>query len=140
MRNKKLIILIILSVVAALSLIYGITTPAKGKRELISRPAAVHQEERTQLAKRIIPTKRHARRTVFVSWERDPFLLPQEPTKTSIRLNLNGIIWDEEGSIAIINDNFIGIGDRIDENTVVDIKEYRVILNDGTNDFELRLE
>ncbi|ODS30477.1 MAG: hypothetical protein SCARUB_04417 [Candidatus Scalindua rubra] len=140
MRNKKLLILIILSVAAVLSLIYGIATTPKGRRGLISMPADVYQDEKAQLTKGVIPTKRDAKRTGFVSWGRDPFLLPQEPAKTSTRLNLNGIIWDEEDPIAIINDNFIEIGDKIEKNTVVDIKEDSVILNDGANDFELRLE
>ncbi len=140
MKNRKLIILIILSIAAVFSLIYGITTPPKGRRGLISRPADVQQKERTQLAKGVIPTKRDAKRREYVSWDRDPFLLPQEPARSSTRLNLSGIIWDEKNPIAIINDSFIGIDDKIDDNTVVDIKESSVILNDGVNDFELKLE
>lgn len=140
MRNKKLIILIILCIVAVFSLIYGIVTPQKRRRELISKPASVHREEIIQLTERIAPKKRKAKRTDFVSWGRDPFLLPEVSAKASRGINLTGIIWDEKNPMAIISDNIVGTGDKIEKNTVIDIKEDRVILNDGANDFELRLE
>ncbi len=54
-------------------------------------------------------------------------------------LNLAGILWDEESPKVIINDEILGIGDDIDGNTIVDIRQNKVILNDGSKDFELRL-
>ena len=54
-------------------------------------------------------------------------------------LNLMGILWDEESPKVIINDEILGIGDDIDGNTIVDIRQNKVILNDGSKDFELRL-
>ncbi len=144
MRNKKLLILTILRVAAVLSIIYGIFFISRGRWESTSRPAAVYHDEKTQLTRRVTPAIRDAKRTEYVSWGRDPFSLPQDSAITPITpitpttLNLNGIIWVKESPVAIINDNFVGIGDRIDGNTVVDITRDRVILNDGTNDFVLK--
>lgn len=46
-------------------------------------------------------------------------------------------MWDKEKPLAIINDAIVKIGDKVSGNIIVDIKQDKVILNDGTNDFEL---
>ncbi|MDI6758204.1 MAG: hypothetical protein QMD94_00795 [Candidatus Omnitrophota bacterium] len=56
-----------------------------------------------------------------------------------IGLRLVGIIWDKKGSLAIINNDIVKIGDKIGAVTVVDIKQDRVILNDGSRNIELIL-
>ena len=48
-------------------------------------------------------------------------------------------MWDKEKPIAIINGEIIKVGDNVGGNIVVDIKQDRVILNDGAKDFELKL-
>ena len=40
---------------------------------------------------------------------------------------------------AIINNAIVGVGDTISGSTVVDIKKDRVIFNDGTEYFEVRI-
>lgn len=47
---------------------------------------------------------------------------------------------DQSQSVAIINHKVVKNGDKADNNIVVDIKEDRVILNDGNKDFELKLK
>ncbi|MEI6631760.1 MAG: hypothetical protein WCL25_04000 [bacterium] len=71
---------------------------------------------------------------------RDPFsgnLLA--PSKISSALSLNGILWDKTNPLAMINDKVVHVGSKIAGNKVVDIKEDRVILNNASGDFELRL-
>jgi len=75
-------------------------------------------------------------RTSYEDWGRNPFVLHVQQALEAIRLQ--GIIWDKENPTAIIGDNIVGIGDKIDSKTVVDIKQDHVILNDGTKDIELR--
>jgi hypothetical protein len=74
--------------------------------------------------------------------KRDPFslapIIPSE--KYSSDTHLNGIVWDKTSPMAIINDEIVKIGDSVGGKIVVDIKQDRVILNDGSKDFELRLE
>ena len=40
----------------------------------------------------------------------------------------------------MIGDSIVGKGDKIDGNTVIEVEKEKVILNDGTKDFELKLE
>lgn len=73
--------------------------------------------------------------------ERDPFAVGSITSSetSSSEIQLNGILWDKSGSLAIINHTIVKIGDKIGENTLVDIKEDGIILNDGSHDFELKL-
>ncbi|MBM3254925.1 MAG: hypothetical protein FJZ08_01305 [Candidatus Omnitrophica bacterium] len=61
------------------------------------------------------------------------------PSKTSSVLSLNGILWDKTNPLAMINDEVVRVGSKIAGNKVVDIQEDRVILNNASGDFELRL-
>jgi len=73
---------------------------------------------------------------------RDPFSsLPATAEKISGRggLILSGIIWDKDKPSAIINNSIVELGDTVSGNIVVDIRQDRVILNDGSNTFELKL-
>lgn len=73
--------------------------------------------------------------------KRDPFTFGTTESKDGNPvLCLRGIFWDETSPMAIINEYILKIGDKIKENTVVDIKQNKVILNNGNEDFELRLE
>ncbi|MFC1646610.1 hypothetical protein ACFL2Y_05500 [Candidatus Omnitrophota bacterium] len=137
MQNKKLIILIVLGVLAISSLIYGIVTPSKVRRGLRTEKRVIHKKEEATITKSITPAARRVKRSDYDSWGRSPFTLKKVVDKT---IRLNGIVWDEHIPKAIINDYIVGIGDTIGENTVVDIKQDRVILSDGTRTFELRLE
>lgn len=74
--------------------------------------------------------------------KRDPFTVAPVASlrTTSHGLYLNGIAWDKEKPIAIINESILSVGDRVDGYIVVEIKEDRVLLNDGNSDFELKAE
>lgn len=137
-QNKKWALFIVLSVLAVVSLTWGILTPAKGRQRVSrdseedpGRPAS----ERTPEGERA----RQARREGFVGWGRNPFS-PREEEKTSdaVELVLAGIAWDAVGPRAVINDQILTVGDTIEGNTVVAIKQDRVVLNDGVRDYELR--
>ncbi|MBI5873093.1 MAG: hypothetical protein HZB36_03000 [Candidatus Omnitrophica bacterium] len=74
-----------------------------------------------------------------ISLKRDPFsgaILAPSDTGAA----LSGILWSQEHPLAIINDVIVVIGDKIGPNTVVDIKQDKVVLSDGTKTLELRLE
>lgn len=137
MKNKKVIILIVLGIFAIISLIYGITTGPKGR----SRRAeiAVGGNFQPASSQAILSTQRRAKRSSFTSWKRNPFV-PTGIPGTPSNLVLNGILSSGNNLKAMIGDNIVGKGDKIGNNTVIEIKEDRVILNDGTKDFELKLE
>lgn len=135
MQNKKLVILFILTIVAALSLIRGILAPSGSKRQPVSSVTVAQSESLSGAAK--TGSLRYAKRTSYASWARNPFVVSESGSNNSKGLILDGIVWDKKSPVAIINGNMVGIGDKVQENTVVDIKQDRVILNDGTGNFEL---
>ena len=138
MQNKKIIILIILGIVAVISIFYGIFAPSKARRNIIPESTSSLQELTAEKGTAYLT--RNAKKTAYSSWSRDPFSTSPAPIKGYGGLTLGGIVWDKENPMAIINDNIVKIGDKVSGNTVVDIKQDKVILNDGTKDFELKLE
>jgi len=55
-------------------------------------------------------------------------------------ISLNGIIFNKDMPVAVINNTIAKEGDLIANNTkIVSIKRDSVILNDGSKDFELKL-
>jgi len=138
MQNKKLIVLAVSVIAAIASLIYGINAPPKTKYRVQTAPSSL--EERIEMAKRAISVKREAKRTEYETWGRNPFAPEIAPKEEIVRLTLNGILWDEAYPSAILNNSVVKIGDVVAGNTVVDIGPDKVMLNDGTDDFELRLE
>ena len=78
---------------------------------------------------------RQKTRSSYADWGRNPFARTQGPRA----LILEGIVWDEKSPKAIINGNIIGIGDNIDSNVVVDIKQDSVMIKGEAGEIELRL-
>jgi hypothetical protein len=75
--------------------------------------------------------------------ERDPFSRGQahsSSAKDISMLGLSGIIWDKKNPKAIISGKIVGIGSKVKNNLVVEIKPNSVILNDGEKDFEIILK
>ena len=138
-KQKKIVILIVLSIGAVISLIYGITASPKTRRSTSPAAEYVSSVKTAQSSRGIIPTERRAKRTEFNFWGRNPFAEKESPKVKVTKLRLNGILWDDAAPKAIIGDDIVGIGDKVGPNTVVDIKEDRVVLNNGTADFELKL-
>lgn len=141
-QNKKLIILIFLSVLAVFSLIWGAAAPTKSKSRSLasSGSGSVGQEESVSLSETSsligegLSVQRHAQRSAYSNWGRNPFT-KGAPIKTS---SLEGILWDEKVPMALISGETVKKGDKIGSSTVIDIQKDRVILNDGTKDIELR--
>ncbi|MFH1395291.1 MAG: hypothetical protein ABIH09_03960 [Candidatus Omnitrophota bacterium] len=54
-------------------------------------------------------------------------------------VNLQGIVSDGGESHAIINGNIVSVGDKVGNNTVLEIKENSVVVNDGSENIEIKL-
>lgn len=138
MQDKRLIALIVLGIMAVLSLIYGILAPSKARRARSSHSTSTAESYVSSIAGKIpLPKTRHAPKTTYESSERNPFTL-QEGLSDKL-LALNGIAWDKEAPQAIINDRILTVGDQIKGCEVVAIQPNSVTLNDGSQNFELRL-
>jgi hypothetical protein len=75
-------------------------------------------------------------------WARCPFsgkIYTEKEAAGIAGLKLDGILWDKQKPIAIIAGQVVEIGGKVEGNIVVDIKEDRVILSNGSNNFELKL-
>ncbi|MDO8535661.1 MAG: hypothetical protein Q7S30_01440 [Candidatus Omnitrophota bacterium] len=144
MKDKKVVALIILAVLAVISLVYGITASPKSRAK--SAAVAVGQAsgapaQNAVVAKSVVPTARRAKRSQFKAWKRNPFVSGLAATTlTMTKLTLNGIIWSKTNPKAMIGDAIVVKGDTVGANKVVDIQPDKVILNDGAKDFELKLE
>ncbi len=139
MKNKKVIIAVVLGIGAVITVIYGLTAPTKSGGTTPPALQALSANEATSMPRRIMPSKRHAARTTFNFWGKSPFVPEETSVEIKAKLILNGIMWDEKKPLAIIDNEVLGIGGKIDEYTVKDIKKDSVTLNDGINDLELRL-
>lgn len=141
-KNKKSLLLVILSVGAVASLTYGILTPSKIRREIKAKTKgapAVRGAPTPSLQKRVLAVERGTAKSTFAFWGRSPFLPKESAIESSTVLVLNGIAWDEKTPQAIINDRIVGVGDEISGKRVVAIHPVSVVLNDGFEDFELKL-
>lgn len=135
MKDKKVIILIVLAIVAVISLIHGMTARPK---KAIAVESMVSQTTVPAMPKETLTVERQYKRSTHTSWKRSPFV--PTSTSTSSKLVVSGIIWSKDKPKAMIGDAMVGKGDKVGNNTVVEIKPDKVILNDGTKDFELKLE
>lgn len=133
MQDKKFLTLIVLSIFAVISLIYGITAYPKVRKDR----SAISQAGSLTPPTIYAAAERRAKRSKFKSWKRNPFVPVGAPTYSN--LILSGIIWNKEKPKAVIDDALVSKGDKISGNTVLDIQTNRVILTDGTKDFELKL-
>ena len=140
MKNKKLIIAIVLCIAGILSLIYGLTVPTKGKRKTGSSAEILHSASAVMGEKKIVPKRRRAKKTEFTSWDRNPFVPKGTPGAFGGNFTLEGIMWNKENPEAMINNVIVRRGDNLSGYKVIEIRKDKVVLSDGTEDFILRLE
>lgn len=132
MRDKKLILLAVLGLLGIGSLIYGIVTPSRVKRGLSPANGSSSAEKAAAF-----PLERRAARSAHAVWGRSPFVF--QTGETEAGLVLNGIAWDEVSPKAIINDQIVGVGDRIAGQTVVSIAPTGVTLSSGAQETVLKV-
>ena len=102
------------------------TTDAAPSDLLASLPASSTHDVATQ--------QKAARQT---TWRRDPFT--QGAAGGNHALSLNGILWNDQQPMAIINDQTVRVGESIEGYTVVEIGKDFVSVTDGTQTIQLRI-
>lgn len=135
MKDKKIIVLIILGIGAVISLIYGIGAPSGMKRAPAVGDLTGIKPVPSERALVIIPRKQA--RTSFLSWERNPFIPVKDAAESLI---LEGIIWNEQVPKAIISGEIVAVGDFVEGSKIIAIEKDKVILGEGEKQFELNLE
>lgn len=142
-----ILIFILLFVVISVIKKAGKTKPSQTQKiEVISSRADNLVDKRSSKEKNVAKNLYNALEEESKSLElkRDPFtaapITTKETASSSTLIQLNGILWDRTKPMAIINNNVVKIGSKVGTNIVVDIKKDRVILSDGTRDFEIQLK
>ncbi|MCX5710266.1 MAG: hypothetical protein NT088_06060, partial [Candidatus Omnitrophica bacterium] len=75
-----------------------------------------------------------------ISWDRCPFSGKSYSAAEGRQdLTLSGIMWSPKNPLAVINDRIVKAGDKILGSVVIEIDKEKVILNNGSADFELKL-
>lgn len=141
-RDKKLKILLpILMLIAIFVWVRAFKTSASKIRAKDGGKSFRVSSEEAELVS-LIPTgkrRRERAKTAYTAWGRNPFIIEPSAKGVISKLSLEGIVWDEKEPKALINNVVVGIGDEIGGNTVVDIKQDKVILSNKSTNFELRL-
>ena len=140
--DKRRIEFIIVAVLILVFIILLANTFFRSKKpEVLIAPQPVQPV--TEKAEPIAPKLKDAQGRLEkkgLIWGRDPFRLARTKNLSSNRdLALNGIIWDEGDPYAIINGKVVISGDYINGNMVVYIGKNSVILDSGTEQFELKV-
>ena len=131
MADKKKIILITLAVISIFVWSRGLGV-FSGNRQDKFRPKGGFPSSDTQ--------GRQVKRTEYKDYKKNPFIIARVSEAQGEGLQLAGIISDDSGLYALINDQIAHLGDKIGEYTVIDITQGKVILNDGAKNIELKLQ
>ncbi|PIW68467.1 MAG: hypothetical protein COW10_02425 [Candidatus Omnitrophica bacterium CG12_big_fil_rev_8_21_14_0_65_42_8] len=75
------------------------------------------------------------------NWGRDPFLLDTSNVKEQVLgdMTLNGIVADRESPYAIINNDVVKLGDKVNGMTIIEINENNVVLDENGQRHTLEL-
>lgn len=81
----------------------------------------------------------HAKGLIAV---RDPFSnipMTSRSEAASNALALSGIVWDKLKPLAVINDNVVKVGDKVGSSVLVEIRQDRIVLREGSITREIKL-
>jgi len=138
-KNKKLIVSIIVGGIAVLGMVFGVVV-SRGSGNSWSDKTGNSLSTGSKLPGKNIQTKRRAKKTEFTSWKRSPFISQEVIAAPDVKVVLKGVVWHNENPKALLNDEIMGIGEKIGGYTVVEITEDSVLLNDGTKDLRLKMK
>jgi hypothetical protein len=133
-KKKKIIILIILTVIAVFSIRRNMGTTARG-------PGAADHERGALRAEigDLSSAARDMKRSELESFGRNPFK-PASIAKAATRLVLSGILWDSSRPSAIINGEIAEVGTEVSGSKIVKITRHSVTLHDGKKYITLTIE
>lgn len=131
MADKKKIVLIMLAVISVFVWLRGLGFFGNNRRAKKYPGGAIYSSS---------TSARQAPRSEYKDYKRNPFTAASVSQSQGAGLQLSGIIYDEKGLYALINDQIVHLGDKIGEYAVTGITQSKVILNDGAKDIELKIE
>ncbi|MDD5282162.1 MAG: hypothetical protein PHC37_06210 [Candidatus Omnitrophica bacterium] len=146
MRQKDLIELGITGILVTVLIIVFVNTFRKLHRPNIAAPKVVDLVNQPSLTYNKVDSKDLydllEQEAKSFDLKRDPFtaapIIDEKNMQSGIALT--GILWDKIKPLAIIDGEVVKKGDRFGNKVVVDIKRDRVILSDGQELLEIKLE
>jgi len=132
--TRKLLLIVLLAVLGYAAYTWFIKPPSSKKLALKPTPKAPTTELKPR--EEATPSVEY----VEYSWNEDPFakLPTASPTLSQgAQLQLRGILWDNRGGLAMINDNLVKVGDTIGGWRVVRITPSYVLLKQGEMEIKL---
>ncbi len=141
-KRLEIIVTAVLILVLLFSWLNSLKALKKRAGQKPAVPVSIKQEARAPSPAAEPAIKQDALSNQDSDWCRDPFSgkvykVAKEEVQKDLRLV--GILWSKEKPTAIINNKIVGVGSSVGGNTVVEIKEDRVILSDGMHTFELKI-
>ena len=137
MRNLRLALLGVVVLAAVISIIQGIVRfshrgPGKAPASLEHQPPGIigynAGSAKTQQAK-----------SPFQDWGRNPFTFEESMKEKISGIFLTGIAWDAKKPQAVVNGRIVEAGDKLAGYRVVAIKQTSIILDDGSENIEIKL-
>lgn len=140
-EDKLKIVLPVLILIAVVVWIWPLISGGSRRNYKMNKAGLKASTDDSQLSALIVAgTPGQARmKSVYTVWKRNPFMLKAVSYSANNEVVLNGILWDSYSPRALINDKILGKGDKINQYTVYDIQQDKIILSDGVNNLELRM-
>ena len=141
-QKRSLIILGAVFLVGAAVWIRGLTVPVRPRSGAASSQIPVAMFLRSTP---VVPSssQHHVAgergRTRFSDWDRSPFLLHGELAQGVRGLLLDGIVWDAQNPLAMINNQVLAVGDSVGRSRITRITKTEVFLEEEGSEFILRL-
>lgn len=132
--TRKLLLIVLLGVLGYAVYTWVVKPPSGGK--LAPKPIPKEPPPELKLHEEATPSVGY----VKYNWNKDPFakLPTASPTLSQAsQLQLRGILWDNKGGLAMINDNLVKVGDTIGGWRVVRITPSYVLLKQGEMEIKL---
>lgn len=143
MTVTRVKILIAVSILAVVSLTYGILAPPPRGGSQVSASGERHSPQAVSSAapvRHMFAAERLFRKGEHNTWGVNPFAKKKLPRSDFENLVLNGIAWDVNHPTAIINDQVVTVGDKIGEASVAAMDPMGVTLQQGDKELRLTLD
>ena len=148
--RKQLLIAGVLMVVVVIVWIWALTTkPIRPGRAVISKgdSQSMSRGIEVQPPESMSPEVHPPFTSRYAEWGDSPFQVERHTARVSLvggvrsqEYILSGILWDPKTPSAIVDQQVVVVGDRLDGWRVVDIRKDGVTLSDGKTIKELSLE
>ena len=136
MRNLRLTLLGLVSLAAVISIVQGIVRFSHRGGGRASVPL---DHQASEVIGSTGSAKTQQAKSPFQEWGRNPFIFDESMKEKVSGISLTGIAWDAKKPQAVVNGRIVEAGDKLAGYRVVAIKQTSIILDDGSENIEIKL-